>query len=55
MLADAAHRCWRSVLPQAGRLVLFRSDPVLHKVAPAHRKRWALTLFFHGVYREGQG
>ena len=41
-------KCWRSVLPRAGRLVLFRSDRVLHKVAPTYRCRYALTIFFYG-------
>jgi hypothetical protein len=48
MLFDATSRCWRAVAPRAGRLVVFRSDKVLHKVAPAHRERWALTLFMAG-------
>ena len=44
-----SEKCWRSVQPRAGRLVLFRSDRVLHKVAPTHRCRYALTIFFTGV------
>ena len=39
-------RCWRSVLPHAGHLVLFRSDLVLHKVNPAWERRFALTMFY---------
>ena len=43
-------KCWRSVQPLAGRLVVFRSDRVLHKVAAAHARRFALTAFFSGEY-----
>ena len=45
--------CWRSVLPRAGTLVLFRSDRVLHKVAPAFERRFALTMFFGATYGSG--
>ena len=48
--AHAASKCWRTVPPRAGRLVIFRSDRVLHKVAPAHADRYALTMFFSGDY-----
>jgi len=43
-------RCWRTVTPRAGRLVLFRSDRVLHKVAPAFAMRYALTMFYAARY-----
>ena len=46
----AAGPCWRSVPPRAGTLVLFRSDRVLHKVAPSFRTRYALTIFFGARY-----
>ncbi|WP_397474496.1 2OG-Fe(II) oxygenase [Pusillimonas sp.] len=36
------------LLPQAGRLVLFRSDTIPHEVLPARRVRWSLT----GWYRD---
>lgn len=36
------------LLPQAGRLVLFRSDRIPHEVLPAQRVRWSLT----GWYRD---
>lgn len=36
------------LLPQAGRLVLFRSDKIPHEVLPAGRVRWSLT----GWYRD---
>ena len=39
-------KCWRSITPLAGRLVLFRSDLVLHKVNPAWGRRFALTMFY---------
>lgn len=39
-------RCWRCVYPRAGRLVLFRSDQVLHKVNPTWGTRYAITMFF---------
>ena len=39
-------RCWRRVTPRANRLVLFRSDRVLHHVAPTYATRYALTMFF---------
>ena len=38
--------CWRSVQPIAGRLVLFRSEMVLHKVNPSYARRFALTMFY---------
>ena len=34
-------RCWRSVKPVAGRVVLFRCEKMLHKVSPCFRKRFA--------------
>jgi hypothetical protein len=40
--------CWRAVAPEADTLVLFRADRILHKVAPAHATRYALTTFFFG-------
>lgn len=47
---SAAHgpgeKCWRSVRPRAGSLVLFRSDLVLHKVNPTWERRFALTMFY---------
>ena len=39
-------KCWRSVQPLAGRLVLFRSDMVLHKVNPTWARRFAITMFY---------
>lgn len=50
---DAEHACWRTVAPTAGTLVLFRSDKVLHRVAPAHAWRCAFTLFLLGEYHDG--
>lgn len=35
-----------TVLPQCGRLVLFRSDLIPHEVLPCRRTRWALTGWF---------
>ncbi|KAL1521132.1 hypothetical protein AB1Y20_022686 [Prymnesium parvum] len=42
--------CWRSVMPRAGTLVLFRADRVLHKVSPSYKMRFALTMFFGATY-----
>ena len=50
---DATHACWRTVLPRADTLVLFRSDQVLHRVARAFEWRLALTVFLLGEYRDG--
>lgn len=50
---DASHECWRTVAPCADTLVLFRSDKVLHRVAPSYRWRTALTIFLMGAYRDG--
>ena len=36
----------RRVLPQAGRLVLFRSDLFPHEVLPCFQTRWSLTGWF---------
>jgi hypothetical protein len=33
------------IAPRAGRLVLFRSDALLHEVRPALRHRYALSLW----------
>lgn len=41
-----SEKCWRCVYPRAGRLVLFRSDFVLHKVNPTYATRYAVTMFF---------
>ena len=48
--AGPPERCWRTVAPTAGRLVLFRSDRVLHKVAPSYATRYALTMFYFARY-----
>lgn len=48
----ATERCWRCVYPRAGRLVLFRSDLVLHKVNPTHAIRYAVTMFFAAATRK---
>ena len=50
---DASDDCWRTVAPNADTLVLFRSDKVLHRVAPSFRWRTALTIFLTGAYRDG--
>lgn len=34
------------ILPQPGRLALFRSDTILHEVRPCKRIRWSLTGWF---------
>lgn len=39
--------CWRAIPPAADTLLLFRSDRMLHKVAPSHSTRFALTTFFY--------
>ena len=43
---DRGRRCWRSVPPRAGTLVVFRSESVLHQVLPTYKPRVALTVFF---------
>ena len=35
------------VLPLGGRLVMFRSDVILHEVRAPNRERWSLTGWFH--------
>ena len=51
LLLDEHSRCWRRVTPRADRLLLFRSDRVLHKVIPPARgTRFALTMSFLGCY-----
>lgn len=45
-MLDEARRCWWAVPPRADTLVLFRSDMVLHRVAPCHAPRYALTVFW---------
>ncbi|HSO05922.1 MAG TPA: 2OG-Fe(II) oxygenase [Pelomicrobium sp.] len=37
---------WEDVLPEAGTLVVFRSDSVYHEVLPASRLRFSLTGWF---------
>ena len=49
-LYDDDNEYWRTVPPSAGTLVVFRADRVLHKVAPTHAERFALTVFFFGDY-----
>jgi len=51
-LHDPRQLCWHTVLPQADTLVFFRADRVLHRVAPCHRWRLALTVFLSGTYRD---
>lgn len=43
---DDAKREIQRVLPQPGRLVLFRSDLVPHEVQPCAQTRWSLTGWF---------
>ena len=45
-LLDEPSCCWRSVTPIADRLLIFRSDDVLHRVAPVKRQRFALTTWW---------
>jgi SM-20-related protein len=42
---DPQHETAR-VLPKQGRVVLFRSDVILHEVLPCHRPRYSLTGWF---------
>ena len=35
------------VYPHAGTVVLFRSDVVMHEVRPAHKPRFAASMWFH--------
>ena len=41
---------WRAVEPLAGRIAIFLSESVLHKVEPTYRTRYALTKFWFGVH-----
>ena len=50
LLLDEAGQCWRSVAPAADTLLLFRTDRVLRKVAPARADRCSLSISFLGVY-----
>lgn len=43
---DDHDRLTTRVLPRQGRLVLFRSDVILHEVLPCHRPRYSLTGWF---------
>lgn len=52
--SDPKQRCWRSVAPLAGRIVLFRADHVLHKVMPTYRERFALTAWWMASPRAGE-
>ena len=46
-MLDETRGCWWRVPPLADTLVLFRSDRVLHRVAPCYGEvpRFALTIF----------
>ena len=50
-LHDRHAGCWHTVAPSRDTLVLFRSDQVLHRVAPSYGWRLALTIFLTGEYR----
>lgn len=39
---------WHTVWPEAGTLVFFRADRVLHEVRPAYARRFALSMWFCG-------
>ncbi len=43
--AGADGTCHADVAPRPGRLVLFRSDALLHEVMPAHARRFALSIW----------
>jgi len=45
--ADVEGR-WHLVWPEAGTLVVFRADRMLHEVRPAHAPRYALSMWFCG-------
>ena len=51
-LHDPENGCWHTVSPRRDSLVIFRSDRVLHRVAPSYRWRTALTVFLTGPYRD---
>lgn len=46
---------WHNVWPEAGTLVFFRADTMLHEVRPAHAKRFALSMWFCGQATESNG
>merc|ERR1712157_596007 len=43
------HGHWHSVWPEAGTLVLFRADTILHEVCPSAANRFALSVWFCGL------
>lgn len=52
LLLDEGGGCWRSVSPAADTLLVYRTDRVLHKVAPTRGgTRCALSLTFLGSYQ----
>ena len=46
-LLDEPGRCWRSVLPLADTLLLFRAPHVLHRVAATHAPLYAVSAWWH--------
>ena len=47
-------RCWRSVPPREGTILLFRSEQVLHQVMPSFVPRLAVTAFFSTLRPTGE-
>ncbi len=43
---DNPEQEWLRVLPQRGRMVLFRSELIPHAVMPARKTRWSMTGWF---------
>lgn len=43
---EEPEREWLRVVPERGRLVLFRSELIPHAVLPARRPRWSMTGWF---------
>lgn len=39
---------WNQVWPEAGTLVFFRAEKMLHEVMPSHARRFALSMWFCG-------
>ena len=51
VISGGDKKAWRVVEPRADRLLLFRSDRVLHKVSTARKQRVSLTVSFLGFYQ----
>ena len=53
-MLDERAREWRSVQPIAGRVVIFHSESILHRVQPSYARRFALTAWWYVDDRRGE-